>query len=119
MVSISEPPPVCPCGLAVSFAVALVEHCFLYNVHLLKNIRNNLLNNRKFVFLSFSFSVGQTSIGCGGGYIAWADLNTVNEKEQSLSANLKKAHSLSCKALNSFITSKVFLLLWQYFLIQP
>ena len=28
LVSISEPPPVYPCGLAVSFAVALVEHCF-------------------------------------------------------------------------------------------
>ena len=24
----TEPPPVYPCGLAVSFAVALVEHCF-------------------------------------------------------------------------------------------
>ena len=49
-----------------------------------------------------SFSFGQTSIGCDGGYIAWADLNTVYEKDQSLSANLKKAHRLSCKALNPF-----------------
>ena len=56
-------------------------YLFFDNVHLLKNIRNNLLNNRKFVFPSFSFSVGQTSIGCGGGYIAWADLNTVYEKD--------------------------------------
>ena len=77
-------------------------YLFFDNVHLLKNIRNNLLNNRKFVFPSFSFSVDQTSIGCVGGYIAWADLNTVYEKGQSLSANLKKAHSLSCKALNPF-----------------
>ena len=77
-------------------------YLFFDNVHLLKNIRNNLLNNRKFVFPSFSFRVGQTSIGCDGGYIAWADLNTVYEKDQSLSANLKNAHSLSWKALNPF-----------------
>ena len=72
-------------------------------MHLVKNIRNNLLNARKLVFPPFDFHVNEHGkISSGSGYIAWADLKYMYEEDSQLLANLKKAYNLSCKALNSF-----------------
>ena len=85
-------------------------YLFFDSVHLLKNIRNNLLNNRKFVFPSFSFNFrnDQNNISCDGGYIAWSDLNYIFDKDSLLSANLRKAHCLSCKAWMTVNSKKRF-----------
>ena len=78
-------------------------YLFFDTVHLVKNIRNNLLNARKFVFPPFDFDIGdQEKIHPDGGYIAWADLEHIYEEDSKLSANLKKAYSLSYKVLTRY-----------------
>ena len=78
-------------------------YLFFDTVHLVKNIRNNLLNARKFVFPQFDFNKrNQEKINSDGGYIAWADLKLIYEEDSKLSANLKKAYSLSYKALTPY-----------------
>ena len=78
-------------------------YLFFDNVHLVKNIWNNLLNARKLVFPPFDFHVNdREKISSGGGYIAWADLKYIYEENSQLSANLKKVYNLSYKALNPF-----------------
>ena len=78
-------------------------YLFFDNVHLVKNIRNNLLNARKSVFPLFDFHVNDhEKISCGGGYIAWANLKYIYEEDFQLSANLKKAYNISYKTLNLF-----------------
>ena len=42
---------------------------FFDNVHLLKNLRNNLLASKKFVFPKFSFEVGGKKLISADGYI--------------------------------------------------
>ena len=78
-------------------------YLFFDTVHLVKNIRNNLMNARKFVFPPFDFNIGdQEKIHSDGGYIAWADLEHIYEEDSKLSANLKKAYSSSYKALTPY-----------------
>ena len=78
-------------------------YLFFDNVHLVKNIRNNLLIARKLVFPPFDFHVNDhEKISSGGGYIAWTDLKYYIQEDFQPSANLKKAYNLSCKALNPF-----------------
>ena len=56
-------------------------------------------------------SLCMTSFYCT--YIVWADLEHIY-KDSELSANFKKAYSLSYKALTSY-DNKMYLLLWLYF----
>ena len=73
---------------------------FFDNVHIVKNIRNNLLNAKKFVFPAFSFKIGElTSIVSQNGYIIWDDLKTICESDAKLDAKLRKAPKLTFKAL--------------------
>ena len=44
-------------------------YMFFDTVHLLKNIRNNLLNTKKFVFPEFSYNQGNIQLHCPQGYI--------------------------------------------------
>ena len=71
-------------------------YLFFDNVHLLKNIRNNLLNNKKFVFPSFEFNNMGITISCPGGYITWSDIHKIYDEDNKLKANLRKAPKLSC-----------------------
>ena len=75
-------------------------YLFFDSVHLVKNLRNNLLNGKKFVFPSFDFDDGNISVNCPAGYISWSDLHTIYDKDQELQGNLKKAHKLSYRSLN-------------------
>ena len=57
-------------------------YLFFDTVHLVKNIRNNLLNARKFVFPPFDFNIrDQEKIHSDGGYVAWADLEHICEED--------------------------------------
>ena len=73
---------------------------FFDNVHIVKNIRNNLLNAKKFVFPAFLFKIGElASIVSQNGYISWDDLKTIYESDAKLAAKLRKAPKLTFKAL--------------------
>ena len=75
-------------------------YLFYDNVHLLKNIRNNLLNNKKFVFPAFDFCIGSHHVSSADGYISWKDLHNLHEKDMSLDANLRKAPRINHKVLH-------------------
>ena len=76
-------------------------YLFYDYVHLLKNIRNNLLNSRKFVFPSFSHSINdECIINVPAGYISWSDLHNIYDKDEKLDGNLRKAPKLGYKSLH-------------------
>ena len=76
-------------------------YLFFDNVHLLKNVRNYLLNCHKFVFPSFSFQIkDQVVASSENGYVSWIDLQTVHKEDAKLMANLRKAPKLSFEALH-------------------
>ena len=75
-------------------------YIFFDSVHLVKNIRNNLLNEKKFVFPEFNFTVCGLHISSSSGYINWHDLNRIHERDQKLQACLRKAPKLSHKCLH-------------------
>ena len=64
-------------------------------VHIIKNVRNNLLNSKKFVFPSFEFDSFRDKIFVPGGYISWSMFHNLYEKDLELEANLKKAHKIT------------------------
>ena len=76
-------------------------YLFFDNVHLLKNIRNNLLSARKFVFPSFHHEINEYgTINVPEGYLSWGDIHVVHEKDQKLKANLRKAPKIGYKVLH-------------------
>ena len=77
-------------------------YLFFDYVHLLKNIRNNLLNSKKFVFSEFSFSCLQQTIVSKECYISWDDMKNIHDKDSKLSANSRKASS--CHYQHFFLT---------------
>ena len=77
-----------------------VIYLFYDSVHLIKNIRNNLLNHRRFIFPSFDFYQFLDPINVPAGEISWKLLHDVYDKDKSLQGNLKKAHKLSYKSLH-------------------
>ena len=69
-------------------------------VHIVKNVRNNLLNSRNFVFQAFLFAIEiVVSVSSPNGYIFWNDFKKILDCDATLSANLQKAHKLTLKAL--------------------
>ena len=70
------------------------------SVHLIKNVRNNLINARKFVFPAMDFKVFDIQIRSEPGYMSWGDLHKLYDHEQKLDANLRKAHKLSYQAVH-------------------
>ena len=74
---------------------------FFYDaVHLMKNIRNNLVNNRRFEFPSFSFDGFYDNITVPSGNISWKLLHDVYDLDHALPGNLRKAPKLSYKTLH-------------------
>ena len=67
----------------------------------MKNIRNNLLNAKKFVFPPFSFDQENITVSCLAGYITWGSLHRVYNNDSKLKANLRKAPNLTYRALHS------------------
>ncbi len=67
----------------------------MYNaVHLIKNVRNNLLNYKRFIFPGFQFDKLRD------GEVRWRNLLDVYDHDQLLDANLKLAPKLSYRALH-------------------
>ena len=63
------------------------------SVHLMKNIRNNLLNRRRLIFPPFEFL--DFDISFPGGEISWKLLHDLHDKDKSKSSNLKKAPKIT------------------------
>ena len=70
------------------------------SVHLIKNIRNNLVNHKRFIFPPFQFDGFTDCIKVTGGEISWGLLHRIHEKDEELSANLRKAPKLNYKTLH-------------------
>ena len=76
-------------------------YLFFDSVHLVKNIRNNLLNRKRFLFPTFNFTGFYDPISVSGGEISWRLLHEVYKKDQKLEANLRAAPELSAKVLHT------------------
>ena len=69
-------------------------------VHLIKSIRNNLLNNKRFIFPAFTFEKFNDLINAESGNISWKLLHDTYEKGCTLQANLRKTPRLNLKVLH-------------------
>ena len=69
-------------------------------VHLIKSIRNNLLNNKPFIFPAFTFEKFNDLIHVENGEISWKLLHDTYEKDFTLQANLRKASRLNLKVVH-------------------
>ena len=69
-------------------------------VHLIKSIRNNLLNNKRFIFPAFTFEKFNDLIHSEGGEKSWKLLHDTYEKDCTLQSNLCKAPRLNWKILH-------------------
>ena len=76
---------------------------FFDTVHILKNVRNNLLNNKRFLFPDFLFNGFEEDIHVPGGEVSWRLLHEVHDKDSLCKANLRKAPKLNAKVLNEFL----------------
>ena len=61
-----------------------VTNLFFDNVHLIKNIRNYMLNAKKLVFSSLSLNINEEVIESSPGYIAWSDLRLIHDEDCKL-----------------------------------
>ena len=67
----------------------------------MKNIRNNLLNEKKLAFPEFIYNNSlNIDINFPAGFIQWKDLYDIYEKDKGLSASLNKAPKFSYEALH-------------------
>ena len=70
-------------------------YLFYDTVHIMKNIRNNLLNGKKLVFPEFIYNDGlNIDINFPAGFIQWKDLYDIYDKDKRLSANFNKSPKL-------------------------
>ena len=69
-------------------------------VHIIKNIRNNLLSSKKFVFPEFSFDKFRDPVNLRHGSISWSLLHRVYEEDAKLGAGLKQARKLNHSVLH-------------------
>ena len=74
---------------------ATKAYLFFDIIHLLKNIRNNLLNQKKFLFPSFQFDLFHEAIHVPEGYISWRIFHEVHERNENLQAHLRKAPKIT------------------------
>ena len=75
-------------------------YLFHDSVHLIKNIRNNLLNRRRFIFPSFTFTNLFDDVRVDDGEISWKIFHDVYEKDENLQANMKAAPKLTKNVLH-------------------
>ena len=75
-------------------------YLFFDTVHLIKNVRNNLLNRKRFLFPNFHFRGLYDDVVVTGGEISWRLLHEVYEKDEQLEANMKAAPKLTAKVLH-------------------
>ena len=75
-------------------------YLFYDSVHLLKNIRNNLLGRQRFIFPAFSFDGFPEMTTVSSGEITWGLLYSLYDTDNKLQANLRKAPKLTYETLH-------------------
>ena len=75
-------------------------YLFYDMVHIMKNVRNNLLGSKKFVFPEFTFDKFRDRIHVPEGNLSWSLLHRVREADERLDAGLKKAHKINHSVLH-------------------
>ena len=75
-------------------------YLFFGTVHLIKKIRNSLLNNKRFIFPPFIFQGLYDDVKVTGGEISWRMLHEVYERGETRQAHLKAAPKLTSKVLH-------------------
>ena len=73
---------------------------FSDTVHLIKNITNNLLTRKRFLFLSFYFNNFFDNVHIADEEISWHSFHKVYEEDQQFQANLKAAPKLTASVLH-------------------
>ena len=66
----------------------------------MKNIRNNLLNYKRYIFPSFKFDGFKDLMNAPGGEIKWKFFHDVHEKNPVLETKLIKAPKVTMKLLH-------------------
>ena len=69
-------------------------------VHLIKNVRNNWLNYKRFLFPAFEYDGFEDPIQFKGGQMSWKLFHDVFGKDNLLEANLRKAPKITHKVLH-------------------
>ena len=75
-------------------------YLFFDTVHLIKNVRNNLLSKKRFLFPDFEYDGFYDPVRVKGGEISWGLLHRVHEKDAELAAHLKAAPKITSKVLH-------------------
>ena len=75
-------------------------YLFFDTVHLIKNVRNNLLNRKRFLFPEFHFDGFGDDVNVNGGEISWRLFHEIHEKDAKLQAHLKAAQKLTSTVLH-------------------
>jgi hypothetical protein len=75
-------------------------YLFYDTVHLIKNVRNNLLNRKRFLFPEFHFNGFYDEVHVTGGEVSWGLFHRVHEADAKLDAHLKAAPKLTSKVLH-------------------
>ena len=70
---------------------------FHETVHVVKNIQNNLLGNKRFQFPGFEFFGFEQDVIMPGRESSWRLLHDVYDADGRWSSNLKKAHTLNAQ----------------------
>ena len=71
------------------------KYLFFDTIQIMKNIRNNLLNGKKFIFPEFIYNDGlHINVNCPAGYIRWKDLYDICDLDKELKDHLRKAPKL-------------------------
>ena len=82
------------------FVSSQAIYMFYDTVHIVKNLRNNLLCRKRFLFPPFSCSDLCEPITVAGGEVSWSLLHRVHEEDEKCQANLRAAPHLSSKVLH-------------------
>ena len=78
----------------------LNTYLFYDMVHIIKNIRNNLVNSKKFIFPAFNFDQLRDKIFVPSGYVQWSLFHRLHEEETKLDPRLRKAHKINPTVLH-------------------
>ena len=69
-------------------------------VHPVKNVRNNLLNYKRFLFPAFEYDGFEDPISFKGDQIFWKLFHDIFEKDSLLEVNLRRAPKIAHKVLH-------------------
>ena len=75
-------------------------YLFYDSVHIMKNLRNNLLIRKRFLFPPFVSDDLKTSVMVPGGEISWSLLHRVHEEDTKCKGNIRAAPKLTQQVLH-------------------